>query len=160
MIQNGGLVAYAALMLFFVLEAIFMFVPQTHRIGYTLASQRWFQYYVHKNNIGYRDEPITEERLKNKIKIFVFGDSFTAGHGIKDPDDRYPDKLESMLPENYVVLNLGRNGTGTQDQLFRYMLFPIKPQIFILGYHGNDIDEVCGIKDSYPYKPYTDLPPW
>lgn len=142
--RNAGLAVYAFLLVFFVLEGAFIFVAQSQVAGTTLAYKRWMDYYWHPiNEIGFRDRNILDDDLGGKIKVMAVGDSFTAGHGIQKIEDRYTDVLQGMLPGHYRVLNLGRDGVDTATELYRLFSFPIKPDILIFQYYGNDIEGVC-----------------
>ncbi|MCA9401843.1 MAG: SGNH/GDSL hydrolase family protein [Candidatus Omnitrophica bacterium] len=162
-IKNLTLFVCASLATFLMLEAVFLFVPQSHTVGYTLAAQRWFDYYWQlENSFRYRDQEYTEDQLIGKELVFVLGDSFVAGHGIKNIKDRFSDQLAQKLPQKYAVLNLGFNGHDTRTEMYRLLTFPVKPNILIMQYFGNDIDGVANHM-SRPYegfKPYFDLPVW
>jgi hypothetical protein len=83
----------------------------------TNVSKRWLVLHIDKerNNEGFRDrEPFTKFIAPGKQRIVFLGDSFTAGHGIKNIDDRFTDRiakwLEAKQPGKYLVANLGEPG--------------------------------------------------
>lgn len=169
--QNVGLIIYTILISFLLLEGVFIFVPQSQVAGTTLAYKRWMDYYWKPiNQLGFRDHPIAVEQLSGKKIVMAVGDSFTAGHGIANIKDRYADVLATKLPENYRVLNLGRDGVDTSTELYRLFNFPIKPDILIFQYYGNDIEGVCVAetkkkeeeRDKFfeRYRDYPEIPTW
>ena len=126
------------------LEATFMFVPRSHGIGGTLATRIWFRYYWHPiNRLGYRDRDFDPRVEPEATRILVVGDSFTAGHGIARAEDRFSDLLQARLPAPFRVFNLGDNGADTRKEWANLAAFPLKPDILILQYFGNDIDQVA-----------------
>ncbi|MDH3509084.1 MAG: hypothetical protein OEQ25_18240, partial [Gammaproteobacteria bacterium] len=91
--------AYAVFALLIILEIVFVFMPQSHGAGYTLGARNWFDYFWSANEIGYRDKPL-QEVDRGKPRILVVGDSFTAGHGIRNPDDTYVGQLRNLTSDN------------------------------------------------------------
>ena len=138
--RNLLLGIYAVIVIFLFLEIIFTFIPQSHGVGYTFGSKNWFMYYWKTNSEGYRD---TEPSLKDKSKkkIFFLGDSFTAGHGNKNPDNRYSNIVGEKLKEKYEFFNFGKNGLNSDDE-FEILIekSSLKPDIIVLQYFGNDIE--------------------
>lgn len=160
-IRNLALAVYTCLLSFFILEGIFMFIPQSHRYAMSLASKRWMDYYWKPiNQFGFRGREITLENLARTKRIFFLGDSFTTGYGIKNIKDRFSDILETKLSKDYSVLNLGVNGADTRSELALYYKFPIKPHLLIYQYYGNDIDNVAFTngKSFNGNVPYKDVP--
>lgn len=127
--------------LFILLEAFFMFYPQTHGFVDTLASQLWNRNFRKLNIYGYRDRKYVVSDLQNKKRIFILGDSFVEGNGIKKNDDRFSDLLGMRLPEDYVVLNLGLSHSDSIDEFESLKKFPLAPHLLVLSYFGNDIEE-------------------
>jgi len=140
--KNTCLVLFSVVALFLLLEAIFLFYPYSHRTGYTLAAKRWRDYYWRPvNKLKMRDRPIEgDDMAQYKKRIFFIGDSFTAGHGIKNVEDRYSNLIDSKLPDGYRVINLGRNGNDTGTELYRLFNLPIRPDILVFQYFANDIE--------------------
>jgi hypothetical protein len=138
-----------------------MFIPRSQNVLYSLAGETWLEYYWKPiNPYGYRDRPVDLNEIKSKTAIIALGDSFTAGHGIKSIRDRYPDLLQAKLAPRYRVLNLGKNGSDTEDEYRRLLEFPIRPRILILQYFGNDISEVIpeDQQKNLEFHPYENLP--
>lgn len=136
-----------------------MFIPKSHGIGYTLATNIWREYYWNpKNSLGYRDNEIEYSKVKKKKKIFILGDSITAGHGIRNVHNRFSNILGKKLTENYKVFNLGKNGSDTKDEFKRLLAYPFKPDFLVLQYYCNDIDQIAISKGKRfnGFTPYKD----
>ena len=71
-------------------ELYFRFVyDTTDSLAYTRVCERWEQRHWHVNRAGCRDDVRYSPALTpGKRRISFLGDSFTAGHGIKDVEDR------------------------------------------------------------------------
>jgi acyl-CoA thioesterase I len=73
--------------------------------------------------------------------ILAFGDSLTAGHGVKD-EESYPSRLQVILQEkgySYRVVNAGVSGDTTAGGVRRISwLLKHKPKIVILALGAND----------------------
>ncbi|MBN1994168.1 MAG: SGNH/GDSL hydrolase family protein [Anaerolineae bacterium] len=110
----------------------------------TLAVQNWHQRYYEGtiNSWGYRDVEWTPELVDNKTKVMVVGDSFVEGVGIENPQDRFPDQLAQKLGPKYVVLNLGKRRANTVQEIEAILNYPYPPDILVLSYFVNDIDDV------------------
>jgi lysophospholipase L1-like esterase len=110
----------------------------------TLARQNWYERYYQGaiNSLGYRDVEWTEEMVDDKIKVMVVGDSFAEGVGIESPDDRFSNLLAQKLGPNYVVFNLGKRGANTKQEIEAILNYPYSPDILILSYFINDIEDV------------------
>ena len=159
-LRNLATLGFTFFLSLILLEGIFMFVPQSHGVGYTLASQNWFHYFWQTNSLGYRDKPLSEIDQK-KPRILILGDSFTAGHGIRSPDQTYVGQLRKMIGDQFEVLNLGRNGGDPRTEFGDLSDYPYKPDILVLQYYGNDIQTAAsnsGIVFN-GFAPYADLNP-
>lgn len=76
-------------------------------------------YLLRTNSTGMRsDKEYPLRRPPERRRIAVFGDSYTAGDGVKNAD-RFSDLLETLHP-HLDVLNFGLNGSGTDQQLLIY----------------------------------------
>lgn len=141
------------------LEVVFMFVSQSHEGDLSKASQIWFaKYWKPITEYGYRDNPKTD--TDKKRKVLVLGDSFAAGHGLENIEDRFSDRLEQKLGANqYAVYNLGVSGSDTRDEFQRLEKFPVKPDVLVLEYFPNDIEKAA--KDAGltlgQFQPYEDI---
>ena len=117
-LSNAGLSLAMLLAVFTAGELGFAcFADFSDTFNITNVSKRWLVLHIDKerNNEGFRDrEPFTKFIAPGKQRIVFLGDSFTAGHGIKNIDDRFTDRiaawLEAKQPGKYVVANLGEPG--------------------------------------------------
>jgi len=142
-----------------VLEIIFMFISQSHEGDLSKASQIWFaKYWKPITTEGYRDFPKT--KAETKKKVLVLGDSFAAGHGLENTEDRFSNQLEQKLgADKFAVYNLGVSGSDTRDEFQRLQKFPVKPDVLVLEYFPNDIEKAA--RDAKltlaEFKPYDDI---
>lgn len=141
-------------------EIGFMFFPQTHGVATTKASALWVaKYYKPVNSLGYRDrEP--DLNTDKRVVLFV-GDSFTAGYGNNDVKERFSDIVASRLDKTrYDVYNMGVPGIDTRGEAEKLRKYPLKPDVVVLGYFFNDIEDAAadhGFKIEVP-KAYAELP--
>ncbi|MBI2968675.1 MAG: SGNH/GDSL hydrolase family protein [Bacteroidetes bacterium] len=141
-IKNISLAVITVLILFFVVETVFMNIPYSHGSGITLGSRVWFRRYWHTNRLGYRDREIDMREITGKKRVLICGDSFVAGHGIENPEERFSDVLGLLLGENYAVFNLGMNGADTRKSFENLTAFPVRPDLIVVCHHPNDIETV------------------
>ncbi len=132
---------FTFIFLFLVIEVFFrFFVIQTDGNAFTLSAKLWYsKYWVPINSLGYRDIEHTESSLKGKKIIFVAGDSFVAGSGIKNYQDCFSNILQKKLGEDYVVINIAKLGWATEDEYDAILSYPNKPDIIVLSYNRTDI---------------------
>ena len=147
-------VLYSLLLLALTLELLFMFVPRSHGMGFTLGARIWDSYFWGPiNSLGYRDREPPPFDARSRYVLAV-GDSFTEGHGIRRVGRRYTELLEESLGPPHRVLNLGSSGSDTRSQLRNLQAYPLEPDLVILQYFGNDIEGVAadyGLTfDAYP----------
>ena len=57
--------------------------------------------------------------------VFVVGDSFVAGMGMADPARRFPDVLQKLLGEPWVVVKIAMNGWNTVNELGAIGNYPL-----------------------------------
>lgn len=90
----------------------------TDSFALTKTTHRWFQRHYHRNETGFRDSMKTyEKRIEpGKRRITFFGDSFTAGHGVPNVDDRFANLVRAARPE-WEVHVLAQNGWETGNEL-------------------------------------------
>jgi len=148
------------------LEVIFMFLPRTHGIGFSLANSLWFhQYWKPFNSYDKRD---IEPRKNAKTNIFFVGDSFAAGHGINYIEDRFSDIVRAGLTKtdaDLQVINLAQPSFDTKSEYESVLKFiessGIQPDMIVLQYYVNDIDHIArkhGLKgDGEGFSPYSEL---
>ena len=156
-LRRLAVAAFTVLMTSELLEVVFMFVPRSHSVGYTLASNIWWErHWGPLNSLGYRDvEPV---RASGRKLVFAIGDSFTAGAGIADRSARFGDRIERHHPQ-LQVMNLGRNGSDSADEFTRLQAHPLQPDAVVLQYYPNDIEGAAqrAGRQRPQFRPYEDL---
>jgi lysophospholipase L1-like esterase len=89
----------------------------TDALTYTKVSERWFHRYYILNASGFRDNIEYSPTIKpGKRRITFLGDSFTAGHGVKNVEDRFANIIRRLHPE-YEVQVLAKLGLDTGAEL-------------------------------------------
>ena len=99
-------------------EVYYRFVyDTTDSLAYSKVSKRWFARHYHRNLQGCRDNveyaPLCEP---GKRRVSFVGDSFTAGHGVKDVNDVFALRLRKEHPE-WEIHVLANPGFDTGDEL-------------------------------------------
>jgi hypothetical protein len=116
----------------------------TDSLMYSKVSKRWFEFYWQPNANGFRDNIDYARRPAGKRRLVFLGDSFTAGHGIKNVEDRFVNRLRRLHPELELHM-LALPGYDTGDEL--KMLTNTLAQGYVLGdvvlvYCLNDISDL------------------
>ena len=117
------------------------FVDRTDCAAPMLIAERWHKRHYQFNDQGYRDNINYDLPIKANRRITVLGDSFTAGAGVEDVDDRFANLLRQRLHETEVHV-LGTNGHSTYNhyqtvQKLRDMQYPTNT--VLLAYMMNDV---------------------
>ncbi len=152
---NAGLFLLAAFATVALLEAGFRrWGAVSDAWGDTLAAQLWFsRYWGPLNAQGYRDRPHTA--WHGKRTVFMIGDSFLAGYGIKDRRDRFADVLQRKLGDTWEVFNLGECGIDTREELGHAhaarKFTGQAPDVLMLAYYVNDIMDAARRCDKVAY---------
>ncbi len=158
---NGLLVMFSLFITLMALEAGFkLFFAQSDGFRYTLASQNWYDRHWEENTLGYRDVEWTAEQLADKTTIMVVGDSFAAGSGIADPQDRFANQLGQQLGEDVAVMVVASPGWDTLDQIEAIVEYPHTPDVLILSYYINDIEGVAYESGAQRPQIRLDPPTW
>jgi lysophospholipase L1-like esterase len=99
-------------------EIYFRFIyDSTDSLLYTKVSRRWMQRYWHDNGNQLRDNVNYQRQIPpGKRRITFVGDSFTAGHGIKNVEDRFVNRLRRAHPD-WDIHMLAKPGFDTGDEL-------------------------------------------
>jgi len=117
---SGNLLLLVVLVtsLFAVGEVYFrFFYNTTDSFGYTKVTQRWIKHYYHQNQAKLRDNIEYERTIQSgKRRVSFVGDSFTAGHGIKNVDDRFANRIR-RLHSDWEVHVLAGNGWDTGAEI-------------------------------------------
>lgn len=129
--------------------------------GFTLAYQNWEDRYWETNSLGFRDREWKPEDWAGKQTIMVMGDSFSAGWGIKNPEDRYPNVLADFLGEDYAVVLVARPGGTPPRELEWAKSHPLQnPNVIIYQYYLNDIDDAALSINDYWQARFPRPPHW
>jgi hypothetical protein len=89
----------------------------TDSLAYTKVTRQWVERYYVENAAGFRDNIQYSLSVEpGRRRISFLGDSFTAGHGIKSVEDRFPNILRREHPE-WEVHVLARFGADTGAEL-------------------------------------------
>jgi hypothetical protein len=90
---------------------------RTDALDFTKVSERWFQRHYHQNGFGCRDSIEYSFQIKpGKRRITFLGDSFAAGHGIKDVEQRFANKIRAAHP-NWEIHVIARPGFDTTNEI-------------------------------------------
>ncbi len=158
--QNLSLLLFSFLIVCILLELFFKLFFAQPDTRYTLAHQNWLDRYWQNNSLGYRDIEWTPELLAGRTKIMVLGDSFAAGAGIQNKEDRFSDLLGQLLGDDYAVMNVGRPGADTKEEFINALAYPYPSDIVILSFFVNDIEDTArdmGFKPPRSQRSYYPL---
>lgn len=155
------LIGWNAALLVFFLSIVFaggetyyrFFVDTTDTFALNKVSKRWGERYYAFNNFNSRDNIDFERQRSGKRRITFLGDSFTAGHGIKNVDDRLGNLIRAKHPE-WEVHVMALNGIETLDLIeFVPKITDVdhyELDVVVLGYCMNDISPLTpGISQTY-----------
>ena len=143
-IKNTVLIVFSTLSFMAIIEICFMFISLSHGGGEAYSGKIWnMRHWNPINKFGFRDE-----NPKNAKKtVFFVGDSYTAGWGIKNIEQRFGEITAHELkkkgtPTNEI--NLGRYGADTKLEYYLFENFiqksNIKPKQVVLQFFVNDMD--------------------
>lgn len=140
-VTNGSLVVWSILGTLMAAEGVCRaLLVQSDSLNVTIAGQRWMRrYWGPTNRWGFRDREHDLEALAERKVLFVVGDSFVAGHGIRNRSDRFSDVLQTLLGRQWAVLNMGKNGWSTASEYRAIAAAPVQPDGVVLSYYVNDI---------------------
>lgn len=157
-LMKGSVFVSTVICLFLLLEIVFYssFVI-TEGYAFTLASRRWSEKYWHLNSLGYRDVEHKPADFHDKKLIFIVGDSFAAGWGIPQIENRFSNILQRDLGEEYLVVNVAKNGWGTAHEYNAILSYPYPPKKIVLSYYLNDIERLA-LKAGYIHRGIIEYP--
>ena len=115
--------------------------PLSQGNGEAYVAKIWFKKYWKLNKFDFRDRDFNFTDVQDKKTILYIGDSYVAGHGIKNTADRSPDILEKLFNGKYFVINGGRSGAGTLTESYIIRSFPIQPSYIVFNHVPNDIED-------------------
>jgi hypothetical protein len=158
----GALISLTTLIVLFFAAEYYLRIFQitTDQSNFTLAGHHWQENFNwdHLNTLGYRDhEPQTGGGL---MHIAIVGDSFVMGQGINDLDDTFAQQLEARLGACCDVNVIAREGWDTQSAFQALQQYPITPDILIVSYYLNDIENLMSrsFEDQTSRYPLLDNP--
>ena len=131
----------------------------TDSLMHTKVSERWFLRYWHNNPDRLRDDIECIRAIKpGKRRVTFIGDSFTAGHGIKNIRDRFVNIVRRNHP-NWELHMLAVPGADTGNELAsmkaclanEYQLDEV-----VLVYCLNDVSDMMPERDEALKKIYAD----
>lgn len=121
------------------LEILFSFFSISCSGGNTLVAKNWFNHNWSENRLGFRDKNPEDINRHDKKNIFIVGDSYVAGHGINEENDRFSNILRSRLENCFDVFNIAKPGADTKKEFGFITSFPLKPDLLIVAHVNNDI---------------------
>ncbi len=160
---QGLLITYFTILLLVAVgEGYFRFVYAESDGLPTLASQNWLARYWHTNALGYRDPDWDSATLASRKTVLIDGDSFAAGWGIPNPDDRFGNVLSKRLGDDYATVNIGKPGASTVEETDNLQKYPLdKVDVVILQYYLNDIENAAlSIGLDPKLDPTRGMPAW
>lgn len=127
-------------------EIYFRFLyDTTDSLAYTKVSQQWMQRYYIENSAGFRDNIEYSRFIEpGKRRITFVGDSFTAGHGIRSVEDRFPNLLRAANTnwEIQVVAKFGLDTGRELELLNRILTNGCQVDRVVLVYCLNDVSDL------------------
>jgi hypothetical protein len=124
--------------------------PESYLRFFYKAENEWIEYKI--NSLGFRDDEVTPEKLPETFRILVVGDSVSYGIRVNHPFV-YSERLEHYLNARsknpslrYEVVNASVCGWNTFNEVSFIGATGIKldPDIIILQFHPNDVDNPSG----------------
>jgi hypothetical protein len=133
------------------LETYFRFF-YVRSYAFSMLGNNFSKKYYKNDKWQFRDSELPLS--KDKINIIVIGDSYTYGHGLKDPEERYSNILRNELKQ-YHIVNMSKNGASTEDEI-SFLLKNHRPGtetgLVILNYVFNDIEDSIPLEKRYRKK--------
>jgi len=127
--------------------------------NYTRISKRWYDRYFRQNIQAFRDNvDYTLQIPHGKRRISFVGDSFTAGHGIKEVENRFANRIRETNPqwEVQVLANVGADTGGEHDMLKDAIQLGCQLDQVVLVYCLNDIQDIVPEWNDVMARIYTD----
>lgn len=110
------------------------------------AAVRWQGRHFQLNTTGFRDSIEYQRQIRPGMRRITFiGDSFTAGHGVKNVENRFANRIRSRHPDwdVHVMADIGWD-TGTQLKLVESKLpSNYEFDVVVLAYCLNDISDLA-----------------
>jgi lysophospholipase L1-like esterase len=123
------------------------FFDTTESFGLTKHTQRWFRRHFRLNASGFRDSvPVYHPRAApGQRRVSFLGDSFTAGHGIANVQDRFANRFRAVRPdcEVHVFAQIGWDTGHELENLKRSANAGYELDLLVLVYCLNDISDIA-----------------
>jgi hypothetical protein len=147
LVLGNGLVLFCLLSLLLLAGEIYFrfFYDTTDSLGYTKVCERWVERHWQVNGAGCRDNiEYTTAIAPGKRRVSFIGDSFAAGHGIKNVEDRFENRLRRAHPdwEIHVLANVGLDTGAEQILLNRTLAKGYQLDDVVLVYCLNDVGDL------------------
>ncbi len=149
-----ALLAGNALVLAFLLSLLFLgfesyyryFCDRTDQMVMTSISSAWIARHYHLNAAGLRDDFEYPSALTpGRRRVSFVGDSFTAGYGVKNVEDRFVNRIRRWHPEweVHAIAKLGLD-TSTEVEIMHNLTVSnaYRLDVVVLVYQINDIGEL------------------
>ena len=150
-LKNTILVFTSVFIILLLIESAFMFISYPFGSGEAYAGKLFnYKYWNTINKEGFRDK----EYKKNEKTILFLGDSFTAGWGIKNVENRFSEVTLKNIERNkeYTFYNLGQYGADSKieyENLKRIVnKYNPNSKYLILQVLYNDIDPYLPIPNK------------
>ena len=100
------------------------------------------------NAAGFRSDREFDPEPSGGYRVFLFGDSQTAGFGVANAQ-RFSDRLEALVP-GLEIYNFAVSGTGTDQQYLNYLEHrQINHDLVIIGLYVEDVQRVNSAFQRY-----------
>lgn len=143
---NALLLGFLVSLLLLGAEVYYRFIyDTTDSLGYTRVSERWVWRHWRVNAAGCRDNIEYSPRIApGRRRLTFVGDSFTAGHGIKNIEDRFINEWRRSHPdwETHALANVGLDTGGEIELLRKAVRRGYQFDQVVLVYCLNDIGDL------------------
>jgi hypothetical protein len=143
---------------FFALEFFFAYVyVPTDGFEQTLAARLWAErHWKPLNALGYRDHP--DKAFVNHRTLFVVGDSFVSGHGIRNVKHRFAEQLDQRLGHEWEFAIIAQNGWNSETEYRHMAAYPAQPDAILLSHYVNDIHGAAADMGEPPRQYHDPIP--
>ena len=162
---NLGVFLVLLLLVFAAGEIYYRYIfDSTDSFGLTRICKRWFERHYQYNAMNVRDSiEYAFRREAGRRRITFLGDSFTAGHGIKNVEDRFANRIRfQSLWEVHVMAANGLDTGEELNNLGGIVNGGYELDVLVLAYILNDISDIVpewrqvvqrvyGDKDNEPW---------
>lgn len=111
----------------------------------THRTRMWMRRYHHLNSAGFRDREHPRDPVPGTRRLLVIGDSFAAGFGLSNPDDRVGSQLAASLSgisgSRWESVHCAKPDSHTLQHIeFLKQCLTYRPNLVILLYVFNDMN--------------------